>query len=50
MTKPEVFFIIGVNGVGKSAIIPFLERLLKADHFYVENPIITNSHGRESLW
>ena len=34
---PRIYFISGVNGVGKSSIIPYLKSLLSADQFVVND-------------
>jgi len=35
MLSPKIFFIIGVNGVGKSSVIPFLKNSLDEEHFVI---------------
>lgn len=31
--KPKIFFVIGVNGVGKSTVLPYLKALLSENYF-----------------
>lgn len=37
MLSPKIFFIIGVNGVGKSSVIPFLKNSLDKEHFVIHD-------------